>query len=281
MTYYHYCSTETFRQIMTNKTVWLSSLKSSNDSMEGKWTASIIRLVAEETGVPASDFEEFSSLVNVVEDIFDCLGFCMSGDKDMLSQWRGYADDGRGVSIGFSDSFLARVVGQPRTIRLHHVVYDLAEQKQIVAETVSEAKKLIEAGALRKPSRGTVLTPKTTEEFGEDEEHYRKLNNELFFCLTLLEKSWFSLKNPAFKEENEVRLSRTFWQPEPTDYRTFNGRLVPYTIVPFPEMPNGEPIIEQIVLGPKNTTPLHVVNGFLRRCGFHDVPVDPSSASYR
>ncbi len=281
MAYYHYCSTETFRQIITNKSVWLSSLKSSNDSMEGKWTASVIRLVAEDLRVPEADLEEFSMLVNSVEDIFDCLGFCMSGDKDMLSQWRGYADDGRGVSIGFSESFLAAVVEQPRTVRLHHVVYDLAKQKEIVTETVAEAKKLIEAGALRKPSKGTALTPKTAEEFAEAVRQWRLLDNELFYQLTLLEKSWFSLKNPAFKEENEVRLSRTFWQPEPTDYRTFNGRLVPYSIIQFPEMSDGQPIIEQVTLGPKNTTPVHVVNSFLRSCGFHDVPVEPSRASYR
>lgn len=29
------------------------------------------------------------------------LGFCLSEDGDVLSQWRGYADNAQGVAIGF------------------------------------------------------------------------------------------------------------------------------------------------------------------------------------
>ena len=32
--------------------------------------------------------------------------FCLSEEKDLLSQWRGYADDGKGIFIGFNGEFL-------------------------------------------------------------------------------------------------------------------------------------------------------------------------------
>lgn len=33
-----------------------------------------------------------------------CLALCFTGNGDLLSQWRGYGDDGRGVSVGFRRS---------------------------------------------------------------------------------------------------------------------------------------------------------------------------------
>ena len=40
------------------------------------------------------------------EDETDVYCFCMSELPDSLGQWRAYADDGRGVAIGFSREFL-------------------------------------------------------------------------------------------------------------------------------------------------------------------------------
>ncbi len=281
MAYYHYCSTEAFCQIFTHKTVWLSSLKSSNDAMEGKWTVSVIQQVAAEIGVPAAYLAEFANTVGMVDDMLDCLGFCMSGGGDILSQWRGYADDGRGVCIGFSEEFIGRLIEQNQRVRLHQVVYNFGEQKKVVATAVQEAKRLIEEGALSPVYPGTELSPKSADEITAEQSKKQSLFGALFNCILQLERPWYSLKNPAFAEENEVRLARTITSLDTTEYRTANGRLVQYVSLPFPAMPDFEPVIQEIIVGPKNPTPLQVFNRFLARSAWDDVAVSPSTASYR
>ncbi len=43
---YHYCSTDTFFNIVKNRSLWLSSLAQSNDYMEGKLVAQAITRLA-------------------------------------------------------------------------------------------------------------------------------------------------------------------------------------------------------------------------------------------
>ena len=40
------------------------------------------------------------------QDAFIYWAFCLSEEGDLLSQWRGYGDDGRGFSIGFDEIIL-------------------------------------------------------------------------------------------------------------------------------------------------------------------------------
>ena len=54
---------------------------------------------------------------------------CFSYQNDLLSQWRGYADDGRGAAIGFDLDVLKEVVtvspeiSKPSIVSLHKISY--------------------------------------------------------------------------------------------------------------------------------------------------------------
>lgn len=126
---YHYCSLDTFKNIMDNKSIWLSDIRRSNDSMELKWImgqcqeymlkawVEYARTVQKERGmdiITTEHFDFFQKLYNLAEkydaeDDTKNWVFCLSQKKDDLGQWRGYADDGQGISIGFNSATLKKI----------------------------------------------------------------------------------------------------------------------------------------------------------------------------
>lgn len=126
---YHYCSLSTFMNIISKKSIWLSDVGKSNDSQELNWLknkyekflseqwVSYAKQKLEKDELFSVDFEAFDStheftnwcLKNI--PIYSFV-FCLSEHADDLGQWRGYADDGCGVSIGFNKKFFQILRGK-------------------------------------------------------------------------------------------------------------------------------------------------------------------------
>ena len=109
---WHYCSNEAFLSIISSQEIWLGEITHSNDYMEGKWLIEeILRPALLNSGL--ADYQ----VIQVLGRIYDMKGrynafaFCLSEKSDVLSQWRGYADDGRGVAIGFNKKYLETLIG--------------------------------------------------------------------------------------------------------------------------------------------------------------------------
>ena len=115
-TLYHYCSVPTFYNIIKNKSIWLSDISKSNDSQELRWILGELRIFMMEQWLvyvnnaqaagKTVDFSLFNDTYKVIDnflrlEIKKNWVFCLSEKKDDLGQWRGYADDGRGLAIGF------------------------------------------------------------------------------------------------------------------------------------------------------------------------------------
>ncbi|MDL2323871.1 DUF2971 domain-containing protein [Ruminococcaceae bacterium OttesenSCG-928-A16] len=148
---YHYCSLETFYSIVTNHTVRLSEIDKSNDRKEIIWIKDFIQHAFTQQFEATASAElleklptlAFAKLLEAtLEDFFgkstwyNYLGCCFSKKEDLLSQWRGYADNGAGVCLGFSKRQLE----------------ELSEQKQ---QAFMVEEKL--AYPLRWPSHGDVM----------------------------------------------------------------------------------------------------------------------------
>lgn len=119
---YHYCSLNTFYSIMQNRSIWLSDVSKSNDSKELVWATRqckyfvlnkfleyVERMKANDRFIDTK-FMEFSKTFDLLESIdtgnsLKAWAFCLSEKGDNLGQWRGYADDGRGISIGFNKEY--------------------------------------------------------------------------------------------------------------------------------------------------------------------------------
>jgi hypothetical protein len=69
---------------------------------------------------------------------FFAVGFCLSEEGDLLSQWRGYADDGCGVAIGFESSFFSDLTemtpdrAKGFDLLFVQVCYDPKEQRKLL-----------------------------------------------------------------------------------------------------------------------------------------------------
>lgn len=156
---YHYCSVPTFYNITRNRSIWLSDIGKSNDSQELKWIKGQCRYyilkawtdyakaVQENGELEKVDFDKFEQIQNQLEDLYKyetekCWGFCLSEKKDDLGQWRGYADDGHGISIGFKSSYFKAImragkteITDPSSVAFDSICYNEKETEKLFYES--------------------------------------------------------------------------------------------------------------------------------------------------
>lgn len=282
---YHYCSNNAFHSIIENRRIWLSALSLSNDSMEGKLVAEILTRIAEGDGLDQPATQRLQKLVSGLEQMIDGLGFCLSEEGDLLSQWRGYAADASGVSIGFSKDYLQQLgeasgaVDKPG-FTLNKVEYDREIQESLIKPTYIEIKKLINEGAFKFGKR-SLFDVRSDDEVRRDNEKVRGAFSQLSMTVLTLFTKLFLLKTRAFREEREWRLISYFAKTgtDMCSFRALSDRIVPYREFELFESQSSS--IVKVILGPKNTTPNYVIEGFLKQRGFPDVTILRSEASYR
>ena len=284
-TLYHYCSTVAFHAIIESRSIRLSSLSLSNDTAEGKLVAKALGRLGARDSLNAETLERLLGMFSTIEKAFDGHGFCLSEEGDLLSQWRGYALDATGVSIGFSRRYLEWLAEQTKTdqtpFRLCQVQYDSELHDKEVMPTYAEIRRLIDEGAFSTSHLRTLLDTRTDEEFEADQMKAKGLLDKLSLTLFSLYPKLFLLKSRAFREEREWRLLSNLVYGLSAEYsfHPSGSRLVPYRPISLVgEMP--EKIVE-VILGPKHLTPKHVVEDFLQKSGFGEVDVRQSEATYR
>lgn len=263
---YHYTSVQVLFEIVRSRRFRLSNVFFMNDYMEVEWLFSLADKRMEER--KAESFDNLQTFTR--ERGFDHVFCgCFSRLKDDLSQWRGYADDGRGVCVGVD---LERVTqaNQKTLLRIEEVEYDQDVQRRKVDDILDEFQRELSG---RNP---------------------RHAGARSFFCLGRLANS---SKNPAFCKEQEVRLvlapaqwpTRPKWiykdhhlesLPHGIDFCTRRGRIVPYAEITFPVE-----AIRRILLGPRFGTPMEErgLQLFLSKSGLHERTVrniKRSEASY-
>jgi hypothetical protein len=209
----------------------------------------------------------------------------MSEEPDLLSQWRAYSDNACGTSIGFNSDYLHGLGttkmnrGDEFNLALSKVEYNIESQKELIRQPLSYILERTGKGAFE-PLSLLTHTPEAEE---RRKQAYRSLSMAVFLLFPFLHQ----FKNPAFQEEREWRLTSLVTPKESTggmdmhrmDFRSLTDRIIPYRAIALEQL-NSKSILE-IVLGPKNITPEHVVEAALIRHGWKDVTVRRSSASYR
>lgn len=284
-TLFHYCSSSTFASIVSRRSIWLSSLSLSNDTMEGRLVTQTFERLLSQSTIQAEEIEEIRDALRFAEELFDGLGFCLSEKPDLLSQWRGYADDGQGFSIGFTKAYLeelakAREDGESG-FRLGKVLYEPTEHEAALKPTYDEIKKIIDSGILKRPRFGLITMPDEQEMKKRQEEYAESIKALWRKTVGGTVLSAHMLKNRAFVEEAEWRLV-SYLVKESNDsasFRAAGNRLVPYREFNLKQL-TAKPITE-VYLGPKNITPNFVIEKFLTLNGFPDVSVKRSAATYR
>lgn len=295
---FHYCPSDSFVSIVSTRTVRLSALSLSNDSREGRLVSETLMRVADRDGLSNANgiiglgsmigFQsKLRSSLEFLERLFDGLGFCLSADGDLLSQWRGYADDGRGVSIGFHRSYWEKLSAKLREsdewgFTLNKVIYEPTEHEELVKPTYTELRKLIDQGAFETTGRRTLLDSRSDEDIAADDKRIEASYRELMFKILGLFPMLYKLKSDAFKEEKEWRLVAAHYteNDETLGYRARGTSVIPFRDVAMSDI-EGESSITEIILGPRHITPPAVIKAMLKQHGFGDIQVTKSRASYR
>lgn len=249
---YYYCSETTFMSIISGKSIWLTSLNTTNDYLEGRWYLKLIS----EADMPEKNKRAILSLFGSMLVNYHGFAMCLSGKGDLLSQWRGYADNGAGYVIGFNYDNLRSIFGEPSQ----------AEVKKV--EYASE----LSSTALR---RVDLAMEQMNFQFIDDTYQFTVSAeaNKIF-------EYFYSLKSDAFSEEDEWRILslHEYNNLKDLQFRHTKNGISPYKAIPFNSKSQ---IISNITLGPRNRTDADILKQYLKSAGFSKVEVKRSKLSYR
>lgn len=228
---YHYCSMDSFTNIMKTSTIRMGDPCYMNDSAEVVWIISVLHELIRRSHPDISSYWEIinknlQQMINKME-----LPYVASFSKrgDVLSQWRSYADNGRGVAIGFDIERLISI--DERKIIHRDVLYNKDEQ-------------------IRQLDQNTEKFP--WQEFAQavkanDVDEIRTKTRRL---LSLFMEDAMFFKNPAFEEEQEYRLICPPPPIETLKFRNTANMILPYTEICFEE--RKQSVIKELILGPKS-----------------------------
>lgn len=263
---------------MSNKKLRMSDVTKSNDSHEIYYSFPII----ERTFMDAYKAEKAKYFVetvscemfecsiknwmeNLQNDIPICYVICFSSEKDLLSQWRGYAEDGKGVSFGIDKSKLDRW-SKMQGIRLQKVEYNKNQQRKRLRILANNIIKSIKTEI------------KNNTEMNQDE-LLKVFNGYKKELLTMI----VGFKDSFFKEEKEWRLF--IYEDDVKDevkksYIVTDNLLksyIEYGLEPILEM-EGEGVL--VILGPNNLSSINDMEKYLLEMN-RDNKVLQSKGTYR
>jgi len=180
---------------------------SLNDAAEASYATKLIvdTLTAHHPEIPR---EAFETQLNYLFSLYTPFITCFCEDGDLLSQWRGYSDQGEGFAIGFSTAWLLSLGAKWRLIK---VIYDRTQQVDLILMALQLA--LAEAN-----------------KHGCSEDEQRS-----FWPLVAAQMTpWVVMfKDPAFREEQEWRIVNIDVHPPPFNFRRSGQRIVPFVALPL------------------------------------------------
>lgn len=311
---YHYCSTQKMYGIMSGKQLRMSDITKSNDYDEVyMFFPGIIDAMQDKYQedpfpfefVGETDGRALSIFLRVVYDYFGAefdkggvtnfvTCFCEEGDK--LSQWRGYADNGRGVSIGFAE----------RELRQYSERYkDIITMEKVKYKTAEEINDIIISAADNLLNELKDLRKMITDKLHYNDSKQEKYMIFLFIqMLNMVFMNSLQYKNISFQEENEWRLYFKYPITKKTeliygeennngvlfdevveilknkiDFNVLNDDIIPYFPLDLSDI--SENPIKEVIMGPNN----HILQkDFQLLCGkykYNDVAFRYSKISYR
>lgn len=271
---YHYCSMDSFVNIIKNKCVWFGNLNSMNDPSE---------MALNNVNIPNQVFKayqnnpfefnhEHNGHVNTMKEYLypsymeqgiigngkytnSLFAFCLSPQENELSQWRLYGDNGKGVCLGFSKTKIKEFIEKNDNIFMQEVEYSSSLEDVV--------NKIVE-NILRKIK--TLSDAKDNEKLDEYRlEYVHDVVNE-----------WPKYKVQDYSHEKEVRIIKKVKtsilantdaikltdDDKKIEIRLRNNELITYIPINLEELG-----LTTISLGPTNNNRKEMINLLLAKSG--------------
>ncbi|MCM1050209.1 MAG: DUF2971 domain-containing protein [Clostridiales bacterium] len=214
---YHYCDNYKMANILSGKTLRMSDITKSNDYEEVKmFFPGILDAIEDEyrkyefplqyMGIDNRDalgklLDWEYSVLNYEFDSGGVTNFvvCFCEDGDVLSQWRGYADNGKGCSLGFSIKELEEYCNKYEGI---------LQFKKVEYKTVREINDTIVEKAIKILNKLSGMRNQIAEEIPsfDDEKIDRMFQFYFHQMISNVLMGSLKYKNETFREEKEWRI---------------------------------------------------------------------------
>lgn len=268
---YHYCSISTFMSIIKNKCFWLSDTKYTNDKEElAAFRISVYETLSELLRDNIIDNKMAEELwISYIYNTLPGYISCFSENGDLLSQWRSYGDDGKGIAISIDFNKLPlrkeaplRIGGLEKRYYANKVLYanDIVKKqiKEMLKNVIKDKKKVSEIN--------------------------------YFDLINIFNLSYYS-KNEGFREESEWRIiylpfilfnstTKEAVYGENTDLENTKFRTNGEKIISYFEFPFSPDSVNEVIVGPKNSTDRETLSMFLVANGVRNVNIQKSQIPY-
>ena len=236
---YHYTGRPGLVGIVESGQLWASDINYLNDTTEIRYSRALLGRLGERLRADSSPEYAVDLVCQVAAALTAAattppmfvISLCHDGDN--LSQWRGYAEEGRGYAIGFDREVLehtARLQG----FTMVPIIYDRSDQEEHLAEVLRDA-----VGIVR--------------DWGNDPTNAPSPEQQLIELSLGITFAAMFVKDQRFVDEREWRLIRTIvpgvWDPR-TRIRVVNGVDLSYEELELVNPESGALSLDEIVIGP-------------------------------
>lgn len=291
---YQYTDINGVQGILEKKELWATDFRYLNDSTEIKYGVNLVQITLQNIITNGCDkftknfITEFLKLGDDFFSLENIYVACFCEDGDLLSQWRGYANNGEGYSIGFDSARIIFKIAENVDEKAPNmyvssflkVIYLEDEQKQIIKDTLKIYTDFM------KENKINIL-----------DDMFKKFVTSFSECISRI---ICSFKHPAFIEENEWRIlsfadkqSTSNVKEKKDDINIINFRankefLIPYIKLKLDNVfkcPTAIPIFK-IISGPSKSQNLKIlsIKQFTHKLGYDYLNEDtifPSSIPFR
>ena len=253
-TLFHYTTIEGLQGIIESRSIWATDTRYLNDFSENNYSKRILQQAlinfCQETPAfnknttpnKSPGYHFLKILEENIQTLFpsDKFSFYVcsfSEQKDLLSQWRGYGQNGTGFSIGFNVNKLSQCL-KKSNFDIRPCIYEEKIQKQLMRALIKET------------------ASQFMDEIGYSNNIEETWDNEGKFILADFMMKFIklapTLKHPKFEGEEEWRVIASLQTQkilELIKIRSGTNLLIPYIEISLPTE-NDKLVIEQIVIGP-------------------------------
>ena len=319
---YHYASMEKGTSILKHKNIRLSDITKSNDVKEMSiffpdLFDEMLKNYDEHNGFSykfeykgKGNRQAFGLFVNElkkkIEKEFEdgsiaTFALCLSEEGDLLSQWRGYADDGKGICLGLNVEEILKFVGISSVsgFSLEKVEYLSKEQiDEWVKNVANQMLGIVEIilGAIEEGN----IQYYSAKEFDED------IFNTIYYNILSEVEESIKFKTEGFKEEKEwrffiknslnkddikgkkitsigtlgegARRKTSKYVADNVEFNIKENDMVPFVSLKFEKFHNN--LINQVICGPNNQIREKDLELFLRKYGYRNCKGRKTNITY-